>query len=54
VVEEVRERTVSADTLAESIVRRILKRPPRAELPPPPDELRQAVAEVKRVPSHDQ
>jgi hypothetical protein len=53
VVDEVRERTVSADTLAESIVRRILKRPPRDALPPPPDEIRQAVAEIKRVPRHD-
>lgn len=51
-VEEVRERTVSADTLAESIVRRILKRPPRTALPPP-EEVRQAVAEVKRLPRHD-
>lgn len=53
VVEEVRERSLSADSLAESIVRRILKRPPREALPPPPDEIRQAVAEVKRVPRHD-
>lgn len=53
VVEEVRERTVSADSLAESIVRRLLKRPPREALPPPPEELRQAVAEIKRVPRHD-
>lgn len=51
-VEEVRERTVSADTLAESLVRRILKRPPRTALPPP-DAIREAVAEVKRVPRHD-
>ena len=52
-VEEVRERSLSADSLAESIVRRILKRPPRDLLPPPPEEIRQAVAEVKRVPRHD-
>jgi hypothetical protein len=51
-VEEVRERTVSADTLAESLVRRILKRPPRTALPPP-EAIREAVAEVKRVPRHD-
>ncbi len=51
-VEEVRERTVSADTLAESIVRRILKRPPRTALPPPL-EIREAVAEVKRVPRYE-
>jgi hypothetical protein len=46
-VDEVRERTVSADTLAESIVRRILKRPPRTPLPPP-EAIREAVAKVKR------
>ncbi len=51
-VDEVRERTVSADTLAESIVRRILKRPPRPALPPP-EAIRLAVAEVKRVPHHE-
>ncbi len=51
-VEEVRERTVSADTLAESLVRRILKRPPRTALPPP-EAIREAVAEVKRVPHHE-
>lgn len=51
-VDEVRERTVSADTLAESVVRRILKRPPRTPLPPP-DMIRQAVAEVKKLPSHE-
>lgn len=50
-VEEVRERTVSADTLAESVVRRILRRPPRTALPPP-EPIREAVAEVKRVPRH--
>ena len=51
-VEEVRERTVSADTLAESVVRRILRRPPRTALPPP-EPIREAVAEVKWVPRHD-
>lgn len=53
VVDEVRERTFSADTLAESVVRRILRRPPRQALPPPPDELLQAVAEMERAPSRD-
>ncbi len=32
-VDEFRSRTVSADALAENIVRRILRRPPRGELP---------------------
>ena len=37
--DEVRERTVTADNLMEGIVRRILKRTPRAELPGPPPEV---------------
>lgn len=37
--DEVRERTVTADNIMESIVRRILRRTPRAELPPPPPEV---------------
>jgi hypothetical protein len=39
-VEEVRERTVSADDFLESIVRSTLKLPLRSELPPPPPELK--------------
>ena len=34
VVEEVRERAVSADIFAERLARRLLRRPPRAKLPP--------------------
>jgi len=37
--DEVRERTVTADNLMEGIVRRILRRTPRAELPSPPPEV---------------
>ncbi len=37
--DEVRERTVTADNLMEGIVRRILRRPPRRELPIPPPEV---------------
>lgn len=44
-VDEFRSRTVSADAMAESIVRRILRRPPRAELPEPSDTLRQTIVE---------
>ena len=44
-VDEFRTRTVSADELAETIVRRILRRPPRTALPPPPEQVQQAVAE---------
>jgi hypothetical protein len=45
-VDSMRSRTVSADTLAERMVRRMLRRPPRAELPPPPDEVRKAAQEI--------
>lgn len=43
-VEEVRERAVSADTLVEGVVRSLLRRTPRRELPPPPPQVR-ALAE---------
>ncbi|MBP6016496.1 MAG: hypothetical protein KA586_07225 [Candidatus Promineofilum sp.] len=43
-VDEFRSRTVSADAMAENIVRRILRRPPRSELPEPSEDIRQAVA----------
>jgi hypothetical protein len=39
-VEEVRERTVSADDFLESIIRSTLRLPLRSELPPPPPELK--------------
>jgi hypothetical protein len=37
VVDEVRERTISADTVLEGVFRAILRRTPRSELPPPPE-----------------
>lgn len=43
VVDQVRGRTVTADTLAERVVRRVLRRTPREQLPPPPLEVQQAV-----------
>lgn len=46
-VDEFRSRTVSADAVAENIVRRILRRPPRTELPEPSDDVRRAVAANK-------
>jgi hypothetical protein len=46
-VDEFRSRTVSADALAEDIVRRILRRPPRQMLPPPPEAVLEAVADKK-------
>lgn len=39
VIEEVRERTVSADTFLEGLARSLLRRFPRRELPPPPPEV---------------
>lgn len=50
-VDEIRSRTVSADALAEGIVRRILRRPPRRELPAPSEEMRQAILDSGK-PSH--
>ncbi len=44
-VDSMRSRTVSADTLAERVVRRMLRRPPRDELPPPSEEVRKAAEE---------
>lgn len=44
VVEEVRERTVSADTFLEGVTRSVLRRPPRPALPEPPPEVRQRAA----------
>jgi hypothetical protein len=39
VIEEIRERAVSADNLLEGAVRMILHKPPRSELPAPPAEI---------------
>lgn len=44
-VDEFRSRSVSADAMAESIVRRILRRPPRQELPQPPEDVRLIIAD---------
>jgi hypothetical protein len=44
VIEEVRERTVSADNLLEGIARSLLHRVPRAALPEPPSSLRKIAA----------
>lgn len=46
--DEVRERTVTADNALESIVRRVLRRAPRAELPEPPLEVRQQAGRPPR------
>ena len=46
-VDEFRSRTVSADAMAENIVRRILRRPPRGDLAEPTEDIRLA-AGVKK------
>jgi hypothetical protein len=43
VIEEVRERAVSTDKFLERLVRTLLRRPPREELPEPPEMLRKQV-----------
>jgi hypothetical protein len=48
--DEIRERTVTGDSLAEMIVRGVLRRKPREELPPPPEEA-QRRAKTHRLPS---
>ncbi len=47
VVEEVRERAVSIDTLLDRIARMMFRRPPREELPRPPAELRKHAAQLR-------
>lgn len=49
-MDEVRERTVTADTVAEAIVRRVLRRVPRSELPEPGERI-QRRAQNPRLPS---
>jgi hypothetical protein len=50
IMNEVRERAVTADSVAEMIVRRLLRRKQRDELPAPPPEV-QRRAEAARLPS---
>jgi hypothetical protein len=50
VLDEVRERTVSGDSFLEGIVRAVLRKTPRAELPPPPIEVRQSAIKVPERP----
>jgi hypothetical protein len=50
VLDEVRERTVSGDSFLEGIVRAVLRKTPRAELPPPPLEVRQSAIKVPERP----
>lgn len=48
--DELRERTVTADSIADTIVRKFLRRTPLDELPPPPEDVRRR-AEYGRLPS---
>jgi hypothetical protein len=50
VLGEVRERTVSGDSFLEGIVRAVLRKAPRAELPPPATEIRQTAVKVPERP----
>jgi len=50
VLSEVRERTVSGDSFLEGIVRAVLRKAPRAELPPPSTEIRQSAVKVPERP----
>ncbi|GAG87660.1 unnamed protein product, partial [marine sediment metagenome] len=42
VVDEVRERTISADTVLEGLFRALLRRTPRSDLPSPPEVVRES------------
>lgn len=48
-VEEVRERSVSADSFLEGVVRLFMRRPPRAELPPPSPEIMAQAAPLQAL-----
>jgi len=41
IADEVRERTVTADSVVEMFVRSLLRRPPRQDLPDPPSGVKQ-------------
>jgi len=49
VVEEVRERSVSADNFLEGVVRTMLRKPPRSELPEPPQEVKSKAESSRQV-----
>jgi hypothetical protein len=47
VVDEFRERSVSADNFLDGFVRAILRRTPRSELPPPPEDVQKSAVHVR-------
>jgi hypothetical protein len=49
VVEEVRERSVSADNFLEGVVRTMLRRPQRSELPEPPIEIKSKATPPRQI-----
>jgi hypothetical protein len=49
VIEEARERTVSADNFLEALVRSVLRRPPRWQLPEPPPQVRDQAVPHRQV-----
>ena len=48
VVDELRERSVSADNFLDGFVRALFRRTPRAELPPPPEEVQKSAVQVRQ------
>ncbi|MFC2053325.1 hypothetical protein ACFLV7_03380 [Chloroflexota bacterium] len=48
VVDELRERSVSADNFLDGFVRTLLRRTPRAELPLPPEEVQKSAVQVRQ------
>lgn len=53
VMDEMREQTVTADTLAERLVRNLLRRTPREELPEPPATVQDQATYTRRVPGRE-
>jgi len=53
IVDGVRARTVSADTLIERVVRGLLNRPPREQLPAPNEEVIAQAAKLQRINEED-
>ncbi len=51
VLDEVRERTVSGDSFLEGIVRAVMRKAPRAELPSPSTEIRRSAVKVPERPA---
>lgn len=49
VVEEVRERAVSADNFFEGVIRSMLRRPPRSDLPEPPPEIKEQAIPFRQI-----